>query len=563
MKNLIKTEKKIYLPNIEFKQEYDFSMIRLGYIFTKTPVNKIGVWDEYIIPVKGIRTLFNKNDNFIDKIIKTFIEYTNYGKTNDVDTAEVIARYIKVIEVLDEKGIEDYANKIASENRAYSSELLEDICKYVTIEIDKIKNKELKILVLDILNESGRTEKVHPKTLLQYIYYKLTGNTLFINNEKIIKESCYHASQDTIENVRSLLVNYSEDLAKVFNTYKRIFVEMKSLGFKSEINKISKISKRVKKINLKPIYTIDTLEWMNHSELCEFCRVTPLPKLIKLYHVIQNNIFYSENDKKVFVIRNGKTFLKEGYDFDMNEGIIDTIKSYISLKLKEIKEVIYLPEEWKKIAFETSNKKVLDGIPKGSIFELLPGDRIGIYWDYVVDYDLSLAEERGTTFAWNSSFGNKETVFEFSGDKTSASKDKPSTELFTIHNIPENSYSLRCNYYSGGSFVNQKSDVFKMVIIRDNTIIEELNLDLENKSGVLLGNIYPDTTRTKILFRVDGVSRLNGATSYCKDNAFFLNKVKPLYINDLLESAGVRYEKISHNTNKDKITDIVELFEKY
>jgi hypothetical protein len=116
----------------------------------------------------------------------------------------------------------------------------------------------IKMLYMNKVIKEDVDKKINGKTLLMYMNYLLTGNTLFINTRKY---STVLIDIEKINMIKYILNEYELELAKNYNTYKNTLlnIKMSNKEFKTNINRITKLSKKVKQKNYAIKYDIDNL----------------------------------------------------------------------------------------------------------------------------------------------------------------------------------------------------------------------------------------------------------------------------------------------------------------
>ena len=141
----------------------------------------------------------------------------------------------------------------------------------------------------------------------------------------------------------------------------------------------------------------------------------------------------TETDKIMYIIRNGKMFVKDAADVNVDTDNLTRIYNALGVRLidnmskKACK--IKLPANLH-IAVPTSEKNFVGNIPFGSYFDMTENNIIGIYWRNewgTRDFDLSMNDVNGGRIGWNASYYTKEADIIYSGDMTNAEPE--ATEL--------------------------------------------------------------------------------------------------------------------------------------
>ena len=371
-------------------------------------------------------------------------------------------------------------------------EIKTDLVKRFSIMLanDNIKNRELKILVMDKL-------KIIPKDIdewFRYLVYKTTDNTLVVKNNDTFDslQNNPHIVKNAIQDYIATHGKYEfvNKAAESFNRYKPLWLSIK-IGFKNAkcgkdlitlINKISKKSKKLHKPKGIPDYLKITSEKMKTEKLLSLISGLNTSYLIKIYSALNVRLLLKENNIEIarYKVRTGKDWwdmefnntvdkLGENYVKNTKDIIKTIIEDRIRRKLKD--ENIELKEgKLLNLALPTSGKKFIGNIPVGSIVNTdLSSLQIGIYWENInnkrVDLDLSLTNET-ESFGWYSDYYDDEETVIYSGDMTDAKNG--ATEAFLITFLSNNSYRVKVNWFNSSDFKVNEEIEFKFFIAKTN-----------------------------------------------------------------------------------------------
>jgi hypothetical protein len=223
-------------------------------------------------------------------------------------------------------------------------------------------------------------------------------------------------------------------------------------------------------------------------------------KKAQLMQGILERINGQDTDGRMFVVRNGKVYVREGYKspcdedylFELYDVIKDSYVRNLSLKAKtkvETKDaednvvVLERPTRIKlpkgvELTLPTSEKNFVGNFPLGSSVALAEKDNvIGIYWrnDWGArDYDLHLITKTGRHYGWNGDYHGEEFgKIVYSGDMTSA--DPEAAECLYIEKGAPNSV-IAVNKFSGSA--NSKFKLFVAVDPDKNNL--ERTRDIKN-----------------------------------------------------------------------------------
>ena len=160
----------------------ELGLIEKGYVFNKTLSDDVFRALDELLPIrKEIIVLFKRGADIYHKIAKVFIEYLFYGKENTWRETEEITKAIQMVRVLNQKEFTEYCNDLARQDKAFDQELLEEMVPHLDLPLDEIKNKELQILYM---KENIGKKQFSGYSLIRFINYLITGETLFIDRNK-------------------------------------------------------------------------------------------------------------------------------------------------------------------------------------------------------------------------------------------------------------------------------------------------------------------------------------------------------------------------------------------
>jgi hypothetical protein len=405
---------------------------------------------------------------FIDQI---FHYMTTYGTEfalgngfvpNDMEGVPTDFPYntYKVISVVTPKEMYEKCLEMATSGIALKQQTVQVLGQYIVdyaidnqvdVDIDAIKNRELRTYLYDALDLCPNDKF----ELLRYIVYKATGKTTIIKNDqflRLVKLGC-----DKFD-FRKLTDNQIDALASIFYRYKDVL-----LMFKNENNYhvINVIRRRAVKLH-KPMkvgywesilntqHTFDEV-YEKSAELTNF-------KIITLMQMVLERSQLTEDDKVMYIIRNGKMFVKDAADVKVDSDNLTRIYNALGLRLLDNMSAkackIKLPANLH-IAVPTSEKNFIGNIPFGSYFDMTENNIIGIYWRNewgTRDFDLSMNDVNGHRIGWNSSYYTDDASIVYSGDMTNAAPE--ATELlYAKKNCPSGTvYVNRYNGHAGSKY---------------------------------------------------------------------------------------------------------------
>lgn len=466
-----------------------------------------------------------RDTNLEELFIQQIIHYLTvnlgapaYIPSEKLDIPELEENFkITVIRKMTKEEVSDELAKLLLSGCALSKQTIEDILvlsDYIKIDIDEIKNRELKIA---LYNKMDKIPK-NAEEFIKYLFYRITDNTCVIKNLDNFYEIKRRIYGKAIH--KELLEQYINSygykpLAQIFNRYKKIFLALKDDSTKTIINKISKLSKKYhipKEIEiLDRLTSLDSDEFIKSTTdiLNNFNKVS-IFRLIRIYNSIEYRL--SGNKDLAITVRNGKVFVKEEKEKN-NLWTLQMIKTLLIFvikdKLAHLKnKKIYIPSNIKYIV-PTSEKQFIDSIPCGSVVSIERNKNlvVGISWsnleDERVDLDLHGKGDNGS-IGWNTSY-NDGGVY-FSGDITDA-PNGANEVFFVSKNATIGKMMLDVTKYTD----NQATVPFKFVIaeardeetnkdyvINPNEILAQFNMEMDD-TNKNIGEVIFDNNTIKVI----------------------------------------------------------------
>jgi hypothetical protein len=357
------------------------------------------------------------------------------------------------------------------------------------VDVDEIANKEAQAIFSVNMGKYPN----QAISVLRVLMYLLTEDTAMLVKSKQsitrLKMIVDGMSSDKRKNLNKILKERDVVLSTVFYRYKPIILAMKCSETSTVINRIRKLAVK----NHKPMKVGFWERCFNPMDKTDAYikeakeKVDSLTafKKAQLMQGILERINGQDTDGRMFVVRNGKVYVREGYKSPCDEDYLfelyDVIKdSYVrNLSLKAITKVetkdaednvvvlerptrIKLPKGLE-LTLPTSEKNFVGNFPMGSSVVLAETDNvIGIYWrnDWGArDYDLHLITKTGKHYGWNGDYHGEEFgKIVYSGDMTSA--DPEAAECLYIEKGAPNSV-IAVNKFSGSH--NAKFKLFVAV----------------------------------------------------------------------------------------------------
>jgi len=293
------------------------------------------------------------------------------------------------------------------------------------IDVSVVKNIEAKMrlyALLDILPNSA-------DEMVRFVVYQLTGRTLLIKSKELVYDLSIKTANDKMIYIHNQMIKFGlEELSSVFFRYKPIFLALRTQGslMRKLTNKLRKLANKHHKPFVAGYWeTILSKKEFDVQDILKRAKSVSNFKLVRLIKAI--DVRMSNTSSKFFVIRNGKTFIKEADNAIVPSRQIwlrDILMSALIDNLKE-KQIgrVKLPTNIR-LAVPTSEKTYVGNIPFGSyIIPSKSNSIFGINWfghDGAQDLDLSYMSLDGQKIGWNSNYYTDEKSIVYSGDMTSA-----------------------------------------------------------------------------------------------------------------------------------------------
>lgn len=444
-----------------------------------------------------------------------------------------------------------------------------------SLNTDEIKNKEAQATIA-CMTKCYPTDEFG---LLRCIVYTFTGKTTLIKDR---------ASIHTIEGKNGFTPKDKFDfailsdkqltnLSRIFYRYKPLFLAMKGYYDNAKyINKLRRLATKnhtpLKKGFWEDCFNTskkDTIQLLNEAK----ANVGSLNNFrkVQLMQSIMERLNGRNMDGKMYIIRNGKMFIREGYQPKTNMvylmDLYNVIKTSLVESLKAKATTIMLPKGLH-LTCPTSEKNFIGNYPVGSSVDFSDSDNvIGIYWRNewgTRDFDLHVITEDGKQYGWNEAFRSRDQDIIYSGDMTNANPE--AAELFYFKAGMPDGY-INVNKYNGEDksklrlFVAKENMVDKLAkaycqndprscpryssrklkeyMVDPNNIVAEAMMDMNDTSQKTLAYIHDN--RLYLLALQSGNGRVSTRTN--QDIIQQANKVKMDSFIDLLpilEEAGFK-----------------------
>ena len=378
---------------------------------------------------------------------------------------------------------------------------------------DQTQNKEISIF---LANEFLFVSK-DPQRFLEELLYFITGDTILIKNKKTVSDIIIDLGDSfKVAQVKNRLERYISDfgenqLASVYLRNKVIFLAIKKGAKSKAISKIiNRLNKLAKKGAHNPLVISDYLKITFDKDI-DLDKVLPtldINYLVRIANALiyRINTIKADNNTLLYIVRNGKSFYKEGVKLYKKK----FYKKRLKAVKKELERKINLLIQEKKLilknqdnavidyALPTSGKKFIQDIPFGSVMKAPENGELvaGIFWTTEetggnVDFDLSFVNQKAK-IGWNAYYSDNKVLF--SGDMVDSTKG--ATELLLIKDRTDLFYKVTNNLFDTQDrpldnenfkfFIGSldDSDIEKMI----NDFTTEARLKMANKVSKMIND---------------------------------------------------------------------------
>ena len=444
-------------------------------------------------------------------------------------------------------------------------------------DIDVVTNREALTLLCDKLGIAPNKKF----DLFRYIMYKTTGSALIIKNKATINAITRSTTQFDFT---TLCEKQLIGLASIFYRFKPLF-----LAFKKKINAGYYYSTPVTSRNASVINKIRRMAPKYHTPLPESVMATMLSKaydlsvidetatqmntfqIIRLMNTMVERLNH-EDEKIMYVVRNGKMFVKDGKSYsDMTMyyvAVLNILENELVSRLSEKATYVKYPKNMV-LACPTSEKNFVGDLPFGTYMDLQDSDSfVGIYWREewgTHDFDLSVLDLDGNKIGWNAWYYSKNEDVVYSGDMTSARPE--ATEIMLFKKGAPNG-SVMVNRYNGrdGSKFRFFGGVEPNMKLTENYMVDPNFIKFS-------ADIVSDTTQQTIGLLNDGkfyvmalgsgnsiVSYQKGSTQNERYYASVLKAKTYLKLEDVLTKAGfIDVDSVEELPEDAKVLDLTQL----
>lgn len=478
----------------------DTRFVETGYVFDKTlSKNTLPV---EVKPILSLRTIFDGSEAeaTLEKFLKVLCEYLTHdismiskgeSEASPLSHYQDVISKTRLVKVMTTKEFTDYVNQLFSSNKALLGELIKEMLPYATLDLSDVKNKEVKLWMLDELVK--KCAYINGYELVRYINYLMTDNLLYMNDSLMYihkRQEDYTKSTNvynpiTVDELEHILSNetYQKSLASVYNNHiktfiwlRHAFVAAKKNHLARYINQIKRLAKKTKQLDFSVDYHINILSKpVDEQEKIFKEKNFSLKELFNMYLVANQNAYYAKQGLKPYLIRNGRLWIGTYTDKNVQYNQTVLLKQ-LKQKLLDLGEIV-LPTEYN-LPIQFSDKKKLGDMYFGTGFKLQVGDEVGIVWDDGVDFDLSFTDyTHKTHYSFYDTYST--SFFSHSGDCRTAG-----SELIKI--LDKESLKATCGFYVN-LYSGHKDCTFCIIIKRGEQIVYQSHQCTMDKSQMFMG----------------------------------------------------------------------------
>ena len=457
------------------------------------------------------------------------------GYVPNSDPMTPMFKQLKMLEPISEDELEEKCLEVLMSGIALKEKTMKDICDFwidktkelmtrdiLASTLSSIKNREALVYICDKTNTLPEDEF----GMLRMLVYKYTGSTMIIKNRAAIAtiksaastmdinskhgtKRTTRSSSNTSKNshespLLSLTQTQLNRLSRIFLRFKPLFLAMKTENTAHIINKLRRLAVK----NHRPLHIGMWESIVAHPVPVDEVK-KHLPELdpwrkIRLMMVLKEHMNHKQKNG-VYVVRNGKMFVREGYDPKFDKEWVSQLYLLLEGSLVESLKpkacTVKFPEGYE-ITLPTSEKNFVGNFPYGTSFDLTENNVLGVYWRNewgTRDYDLSMVDMTGVKIGWNSYFydrrysDSRSARVIYSGDMTNANPE--AVELLYIRDSAPDGI-VKLNKFSGKDdskfrffFANEVLDMNKMYghMVDPNNIKFDTMIDFQGQGEKTIG----------------------------------------------------------------------------
>lgn len=359
-----------------------------------------------------------------------------------------------------QQAIDKYAANTVSPSKSIV-ETFRPLMHRISIKTDDIKSFEFQVMKHDM----DGTVPSDPTSILRYLVYKTTEQTVLIKNKKLIDSINYGRQYGGTGGYAADILGRADltRLASIFLRYKPIFLAYKKYPHCAPIiNKLRRLADEYHRpLPDATLQNFTKLMFEGRDEDCEKVLDKASNRdLVKLANHLGSRLATGGGNATpgVFNVRNGRTFVKEHAFKDgaremkeIYEWLV-IITDKLADRLKPIfKDRVFVLPKYIDYAAPCTEKQFVGNIPWGTRIIGAPDGAFttGVHWfdqKGRVDIDLHL-NSANEHFGWNGSYRDGSSII-YTGDQTAAPKPNGAAEAYWF-DPKVGTYVLSASLFSG------------------------------------------------------------------------------------------------------------------
>lgn len=437
-------------------------------------------------------------------------------RVKEILESQEIKKALTTIQAFTDKDVESKIQTLLYSGIALKSQdvvairdLVEKLSDRISIDIDKVKNKEFQVLMMTDLGFVSKDVD----TLMRSINYLITNRTQLVKSNrdyKLIdynlnsftqsrKDSTEYQNLKKIENLIKQFVskNGYRLIAENSNRYRKLLLLIRkhvSSDVKSIINTITRKAKTQAIPADKPDMMKITEAKFTVDRLVKVLSTMNPFQLVRAYNSVNDKIAMMKADEQVriFRIRNGRSFVKVSQK-DTDDLKLSVLESYLEIILNTLVSKIDLDSKFVIVddvinyAAPTSAKAFVGHIPENSIINMGKIGQVGVYWDKQMDLDFHVIDIKGHHVGWNSNFRDSQRKRVHSGDMVRLNEQGFAAEHIRFEGS-QSHVKLSLNLFNQLSTKNEDVN-YKLLVCRGRELDEDFYQSYERQSIIDLNDV--------------------------------------------------------------------------
>lgn len=332
----------------------------------------------------------------------------------------------------------------------------------VELDLAAVKNKEA--LCLLCAETHGCPEDFDDAVRLSMYY--LTGSALLIKSGSLysrLESKAFDA--DTLALARGVFEDYAEQrgesaAAQSAQRYRKYLVLLREGSGPEFTRLVNRILRKTKKI-YRPLETAPINRVFSTSttdpEVLGLAASLNNFQLVRLVNAANERLSATSADA-LYVIRNGKTWVRKGEDKDFDPAgdkkaiervrwVKTTLMEALVSNLRQLSDAVFVIPENVEYALPTTAKRSAASIPDFSTILVKSDAVVGIAWEIRADLDLHTVDFSGRHFGWNADYQGAAAPT-YSGDMTGLNSHGFASEFFRFQKSATGPFVVSVNCFS-------------------------------------------------------------------------------------------------------------------